>query len=128
MTQTAAPTKCSECHRTLRSPKSIARGMGPLCAARKAAAQALTTDFKNADAAQAKALQLIADKGIVRTRVAGQYLAVSSDGSQNYLVDVVEGSCMCPAGTKGRHCYHQVAANICEITATRKTAAYTLAA
>lgn len=127
MTQTEAPapTKCLSCDRTLASPKSIARQRGPLCHSRHTAAAALTSSFKNAEAASAKALQLITDKGIVRTRHLGQYLAVASTGDQNYLVDVIEGSCSCQA--RG-HCYHQVAANICEITATRRNAAYELAA
>lgn len=123
--QEAPATRCSECRRPITSAASLARGMGPLCAARNQAAAALTTSFKNAEAASAKALQLITDKGIVRTRHLGQYLAVASTGDQNYLVDVIEGSCTCQA--RG-HCYHQVAANICEITATRRNAAYALAA
>lgn len=129
MTKTAATTtKCLSCERPLRSAKSIARGRGPLCHARHQAAAAFASEFKSPETTQAKALQLITDKGLVRTRHKGQYLAASSDGTQHYLVDVIETSCTCPAGAKGRHCYHLVAANVAEVTATRRNAAYALAA
>lgn len=130
MTKTAAPapTKCLGCDRTLRSTKSIARQRGPLCHARFVAAANLATAFKDPEAAADKALQVIADKAIVPTRHKGQYLVTASHGDDTYLVDVVEGSCTCKAGSRLGRCSHLVAAHIVEITAIRRVAAYVLAA
>lgn len=130
MTQTEAPqtTKCSECDRTLRTAKSVAAGIGPVCAARKAAALNLAAAFKDPQAAANKALQIIADKAIVPTRIKGQYLTVSSDGTQNYLTDVVDNTCTCKAGARLGRCSHLVAANVLQITTIRRNAAYALAA
>lgn len=114
MTTTQTTTKCSRCGRTLTSPASIARGRGRVCQAKvRAAAQAADfTAFKNAKAAQAKAAELIDDNAIVPTRVAGQYLATSSDGTMAYLVDAVEGSCTCKGAQRLGRCYHLAAAVI----------------
>lgn len=125
---TTTQIKCLDCSHPLTSAKSQTRQRGPLCHARHIAALALAAAFKNPQAAAEKALQIIADRAIVRTRVKGQYLTVSSDGSQNYLTDVVENSCTCEAGHRHGRCSHLLAANVKEITATRKTAVYALAA
>lgn len=130
MTTTATPTKCTECHRTLTAPASIARRMGDTCARnarRRLAAAVLTRTFKNAEAAKAKALQLLTDKALVPTRHAGQYLATSTDGATAYLVDTVERSCTCKGHTRIGRCYHLVAADLVEIVTARRTA-YALAA
>lgn len=124
----AQTATCTECGRILRSEASIARQMGPTCAARKTAAANLSTPFKDAEDAARKALQIITDKAIVRTRTQGQYLVVASHGDQSYLVDVLESSCTCKAGARLGRCSHLLAANIVEITATRRTALYALAA
>ena len=130
MTKTATSTECTECHRTLRAAKSIARGRGPVCdlkARRRAAANVIARPFKNAEAAATKALQLLADKALIPTRVAGQFLAASTDGTQTYLVDTVERSCTCKGHHRTGRCYHLVAADVAEITTSRRTA-YALAA
>jgi hypothetical protein len=127
-TPAAQTATCTECGRILRSEASITRGTGPVCAARKTAATALSTAFKDPETAATKALQVIADKAIVRTRTQGQYLVVASHGDQSYLTDVEEGSCTCKAGARHGRCSHLLAANIIEITATRRTAIYALAA
>jgi hypothetical protein len=124
------PTRCTECRRPLTSAASIARGMGRTCARtarRRAAAFVLTRQFKGAEAARTKALQLIADGALVRTRHEGQYLAVASDGLGTYLVDAVERSCTCKGHARQGRCYHLVAADVVEITTTRRSA-YALAA
>lgn len=130
MTKTAAPqpTRCTECHRPLRSAASIARQLGTTCARRKAAANRLATEFKDPQAAANKALQIITDRAIVRTRIPGQYLTVASKGDDTYLTDVVDGTCTCKAGTRLGRCSHLVAANVLEITSARVAAAYALAA
>lgn len=127
---TTQTTKCSECHRPLRAAKSIARGRGPVCdlkARRKAAAAILARPFKNAEAAADKALALLADRALVPTRHTGQYLAASTDGTQTYLVDTIEASCTCKGFGRVGRCYHHLAAQVAEVTTTRR-AAYALAA
>lgn len=117
-----ATTRCIRCGRCLTSAISQAAGMGRTCKAKvKAAATVINLDhFKDAKAAATKAEQLIADAAIVPTRHAGQFLATSSDGNKTYTVDAIERSCTCPAGLKGRACYHLVAADI--LTASRNAA------
>lgn len=127
---TTKTTRCSECHRPLTAKASIARGRGKVCdlkARRRAAAAVIARPFKNAEAATTKALALLADKALVPTRHAGQYLAVASAGDAAYLVDTVEGSCTCKGHARTGRCYHLVAAQVAEITTTRG-AAYALAA
>jgi hypothetical protein len=55
-----------------------------------------------------KALQLIADGGIVETGFAREWVTVSSDGSTHYLT--APDTCQCRAALCGRRCYHQAAA------------------
>lgn len=120
MQEQATTAQCTECHRTLTSTASIARGRGRTCdrnARRKSAAHALTREFKNAEAARAKALQLLADRALIPTRHAGQYLTTSTDGTANYLVDTVERSCTCKGHNRVGRCYHLVAADVTELTA-----------
>lgn len=57
-----------------------------------------------------KARALIEDGGILPTSRPGIYTAVSSDGSTTYLVHAA--SCTCPAGQRGRACYHTAAVQI----------------
>ncbi|MDL4812770.1 DUF6011 domain-containing protein [Actinomadura opuntiae] len=110
-TNTTAPTaKCARCGRILRSAASIARGKGAHCARldrREAAAR--EAGFK--DAAIDKALQLIADHGIVPVRGRRVFAVVSSDGTGRYLT--AREACNCPAGLRARHaCYHRAAAHM----------------
>ncbi|MFE2751595.1 DUF6011 domain-containing protein [Actinosynnema sp. NPDC059335] len=114
-TTTAAPTitRCTSCGRTLRAAKSIAAGRGPRCQAkvRAAAKAAVVAEFKPATVA--KALELIADNGIVpiRARRVIAFRVVSSDGANRYLT--APQACNCAAGLKAKHaCYHRVAATI----------------
>jgi uncharacterized Zn finger protein len=50
---------------------------------------------------------------------------VSSDGSNTYLIDTLEGSCTCKGFAHAGRCYHQVAAAM--LTA-RPTTAFAAAA
>jgi DNA-directed RNA polymerase subunit RPC12/RpoP len=106
-------TRCTTCGRTLRAAKSIAAGRGPRCQAkvRAAAKTAVVAEFKPATIA--KALELIADNGIVpiAARRLVAFRVVSSNGTGTYLT--APAGCNCPAGLKARHaCYHRVAATI----------------
>lgn len=124
MTKTEAPRiTCRHCHAILRSTRSIARGIGPVCERnerRERAATVLTRTFKGAEAARTKALALLADKALIPTRHAGQYLAASSDGTQTYLVDTVERSCTCKGHQRVGRCYHLVAADTLELASVRR--------
>jgi hypothetical protein len=132
MTKTAhtKTATCTRCHATLTSAKSVAARIGRTCARlnrQEAAASVFTRTFKNADAARAKALQLLTDNALVPTRHAGQYLATSSDGTAAYLVDTIERSCTCKGHQRVGRCYHLVAADVAEVTTARRTT-YALAA
>lgn len=66
-----------------------------------------------------KARDLIETGGIVpSTRRPGLFTAVSSDGTVTYLVHTA--TCSCPAGQRGRQCYHVAAARM--LTAARRAA------
>lgn len=112
MTKTTKPktATCRRCRATLRSARSVARGIGPVCEReerREAAAK--SAGFK--PAAIEKARQLIADKGIVPLRGRRVFQVVASNGTNRYLT--APHTCNCPAGLKSRHvCYHRVAATM----------------
>lgn len=104
-----APATCTRCGRVLTDPRSIARGAGPVCF-RKIKDQALLVLAAHSHEAVRKALELIADGGIVpagRMHGARLYLAVSSDGSTRYETTAL--ACACKAGSFGRPCYHRTA-------------------
>lgn len=66
--------------------------------------------FRDAKAAKAKALELIAEGGIVPGSRPGLFLAVASDGGNTYAIDTWEPSCTCKGHVYTGRCYHQVAA------------------
>lgn len=70
--------------------------------------------FRDADAAEARALELIETGALVPTGRRSLYLAVSSDATDRYLVDTREGSCTCKGHVHAGHCYHLVAAVMVE--------------
>lgn len=110
------------CGRKLTSAKSIAAGYGPVCLARIRNAAA-TVELPGVKPAQHdKALELIADGGIVPTSRPGVFAAVSSDGTTTYLTDAGTGTCTCKAGQAGRYCYHLAAAAILTAASTRRAA------
>ena len=111
---TTTTAKCIRCGRTLRSTKSVADGMGRTCKAkvRHAAEVVDLSAFRDAKAAKSKAVELIEQSGIVPASRPGLFLAVSSDGVNTYLVDIVEGSCTCKGYVHAGRCYHQTAATL----------------
>lgn len=120
MTKTTIKTAhCHRCGRTLTAADSIARGYGRTCRAkvREAAKVVDLTEYKAFQSAKAE--ELIEQGGIVPTGRTALYLAVSSDGTSRYMVDATEHSCSCPAGGKGRRCYHLLAADILTAAAPR---------
>lgn len=105
MTNTAT---CRRCRATLRNPRTVAAGIGPVCA-RKERQEAAVEAAGFKAAAVAKALELIADGGITPLRGRRVFQVVSSTGAGRYLT--APQGCTCPAGLKGRHlCYHRAAA------------------
>lgn len=73
--------------------------------------------FADAAAAQAKAVELIETGALVPASRRGLYLAVSSDATDRYLIDTVEGSCTCKGHAHTGRCYHMVAAIMVETCA-----------
>lgn len=110
MTTTKTPTAtCRRCKATLRSTRSVAKGIGPTCERNeRREAAVVAAGFKPATVAKAK--ELIADGGIVAIRGRRVFRAVSSDGTRTYLA--AKQGCSCPAGVKGRTCYHVAAATL----------------
>lgn len=111
MSETQTTVKC-HCGRKLTDPRSIARGMGPVCArkARRAAEVIDLSAFRDAKSARTKAVELVEQAAIVPASRSGLYLAPSSDGSNTYLIDTLEGSCTCKGFAHQGRCYHLVAA------------------
>lgn len=106
----ATTTNCRKCHGLLTNPRSVAAGIGPVCARKeRQEAAARTAGFK--PAAIEKARQLIADRAIVPVRGRHIFRAVSSDGTRTYLT--AKEACTCAAGLKGKHvCFHRVAVTL----------------
>ena len=127
MTNTTGHTaKCRRCHRALRSPASIALGIGPRCAAIEAAFNGLND--KQAD----KARQLIVDGGITRASRKGIARVPSDENGRTYLTSVT-GHCTCAWGLHRKSattktCYHVAVvrlefAPLLRVTASRFTLA-----
>ena len=111
MTSSPQPTaKCLRCGRTLRSASSVKASYGPVCRTRIRAA-ALAQAVRGFAATQVeKARELIELGGLVplRGRV---FRTIGSDGTTAYLT-AATGQCNCPAGLRGRACYHGLAARM----------------
>lgn len=109
-TGSTSHTHCIRCGRKLTARASVARQMGRGCRAIVRAA-ALAEALKGFTEAQAeKAVQLIADGGIVAIRE-GIYRVAASAGDAFYMV-AATGNCNCPAGLRSKACYHFAAARV----------------
>jgi hypothetical protein len=103
--------RCLRCGRILR----VSVGYGPVCRAKIRLAMINEAVKGFAAAAVDKARELIADGGLVPTSRPGVFRSVSSKGDgTTYLTH--SAACNCPAGLRGRQCYHLAAARI--LTAT----------
>jgi predicted site-specific integrase-resolvase len=78
------------------------------------AALADLSPYKNQKAAAEKVLALLEDGAIVPTSRTGLYQAISSDGTDKYLVDTHEQSCQCRSWLGRQYCTHLTAANAIE--------------
>lgn len=70
--------------------------------------------FRDSRAARTKAEELLELAALVPTRAPHRYIAVSSQGTDGYLVDTTIGSCTCKGWAYSAHCYHLLAATILE--------------
>lgn len=101
---TLEPVKCRRCKRALTSASSIAAQLGPRCAAIEAAIAGLKPEQAE------KALEVIADGGVIPTSHKGVYRVSSSNGDAAY-VTAVTGQCSCSWGLRRKDastktCYH----------------------
>ena len=120
MSTTEHTAKCLKCGRVrhFRTAEAAAKAgpHGRICAMRVRLA-AISEAVKGfAAAAVDKAREAIADGGFVPTRRPGVFRAVSSNGVDRYLTH--SAVCNCPAGLRGRQCYHLAAVRI--LTATTR--------
>ena len=91
------------CGRALRSAKSVAAGVGPVCAAKLAASRALmeTALTGLSDGQKTKALALIGSGDVKATSRPGRYRVPSSDKRTTYLTS--SDSCPCAARVTCAH-------------------------
>lgn len=100
--------KCARCHRVLTGRRSIARGMGEVCARKTREALTRAT---HKPATVAKALELIEDGGLVPVRGNRVFRVVASNGVDSYLT--AREACNCPGGLRAKYtCYHRVAVEL----------------
>jgi hypothetical protein len=101
---------CLRCGRTLRAAQSVSRGYGRTCRSlvRKAAEALALVDFKAEQVTKAR--EVIEQGGVVPTSRRNVFQLASSKGDAVYLTAVQ--ACNCPAGLKGRRCYHRAAVAI----------------
>lgn len=78
------------------------------------AAHADYSPYKDKARAYDKVVQLLEDGALVSTSRTGLYQAVSSDGSDKYLVDTLEQSCQCRSWLGRTYCTHLTGANAIE--------------
>ena len=114
MQTTEHTAKCLKCGRVrhFRSAAAAkaAKPTGRVCAARIRLAM-FNEAIRGFAAAQVeKAREAIADGAFIPTGRRGVFSVVSSNGADTYLTH--SAVCNCPAGLRGRQCYHLAAARI----------------
>lgn len=107
MTATVTSRRCCRCGRRLTATASVARGFGSGCA-RRIAVEAKACAEKPEQLV--KALQVLVDGGVETLRPGRVWLVVGSKGSDTYRTAPM--ACTCPAGVRGRRCYHQLAVSL----------------
>jgi hypothetical protein len=100
---------CRRCRATLRSTKSVACGIGPVCERNERRERAAAAAGYKPHQVES-AVELIEDGAIVAMPTPGLFVAVSTDGSEFY--ECTAESCGCKAAENGRQCYHRLAALI----------------
>lgn len=110
MTATVTPKPsriCTRCGRKLTAARSVALGRGPRCEAKAQAAAKVTSEKPEQ---VAKALELLADGAVETLRPGRVWLVVASSGVDTYRT--APTACTCPAGVRGRRCYHEIAVSL----------------
>jgi uncharacterized Zn finger protein len=95
------------CGRRLTSPKSIAAGVGPVCA-RKLATQVEDIRERFGRVKFIVAATLIAEGGVRPIRGTREFRVTGRNG----VYRTSATGCTCPAGKNNRDCYHLVAAKL----------------
>jgi hypothetical protein len=109
--QPATRSHCARCGRRLKSARSIARGYGTTCAARISAATRVIDVTAWQPTQVDSARELIEDAAIVAVNTRRSiFRSVASRGDAQYLT--TPAGCNCPAGLRGRQCYHRAAVSI----------------
>ncbi len=113
--------RCLRCGRKITAAASRAAGMGRTCQAR--VRDALATAVRPGVKAEqvAKAVELIAQGGVVPPSRPAVFRTVGSAGDVIYLTHAA--TCTCPAGLRARRCYHSVAVELMTTAATIQRAA-----
>ena len=101
-------TRRGRCGHKLTSGKSIVRGYGPTCARKIRNAAKSLEGFKPAQVE--KAAELIFDQAFAFLHSGRALRVAASNGVDQYLTS--QSACNCPAGLRGRQCYHVAAARI----------------
>lgn len=106
------PITCGRCGRILRSARSIKRGYGPTCGAKRVQPFEIVDVVADYTAAQVeKARELVELGGIVRIWPDRKvFKVVSTKGDEVYRTH--PAACNCPAGLHSRRCYHELAAQV----------------
>ncbi len=114
MTTTEHTAKCLKCGRVRHFRSALAAKIsgsyGRICAMRVRLAMLNEAIRGFAQAQVDKARELITDGGLIPTGRPGVFRAVSSKGTDQYMVH--SAVCNCAAGLHGRLCYHVAAARI----------------
>lgn len=110
MTKAAGRVECSECHRPLTNATSRILGIGPRCAAIKAATKGLSP--KQVE----KMKQVILDGGVAPTRRPEVY-RVAKEGGDGVHIAHINGNCTCEWGLRrnsamSKVCYGVAAARL----------------
>lgn len=107
MTGTDRPVRCKDCDRPLRSPESVARRRGPVCARREAAR---TADFTQEQVIAAR--QLLAAGAVTRTRrdASGPMFTVVTGPYTRYWTTAHD--CTCDGARRYGLCRHMAAVRI----------------
>lgn len=106
------PITCGRCGRVLRSARSIKRGLGPTCGAKRAQAFEIVDVVADYTPVQVeKAKELVELGGIVRLYPNRPWFAVVATKGDHVYRTSPKG-CTCPAGMHYRRCYHTAAARV----------------
>lgn len=106
-------TTCTRCGRKLTALASMARGFGRHCAGIVAKAKKLRLMYAAYSPDQVVKATLLLASGKMAHCGEGVWRVPASNGHDHYLTGT--GTCQCPAGRRGRACYHRLAVGVREL-------------